>query len=357
MQKKHFFLAILLFCTNFAMAQRTQTSIYSGIFSILGLDYRWYNPKGKPDFAASAAFGSVLGIQANSFLVDGRMIFWKKHSLVTGISLYNHFTRYVGRSWVDGSVEPVFYESKSFIQSLSFPIGYRFQKPSQRMWLQVMASPVNLDWENGRFVGTGNGRSFLDVSFGVNLHKKDEKGQNISENTYFDADSTQKIKVQHSIYLTNPLLLGIALGYDVRLHGLGRYDYAFAVNASSRFQPKQPLATANFAATILFGKDNVPFEIGLNVGMIQCYEPLQNVDSYASAPSDNALIGLPLGFRYQSAKGDIFAKMGIMPYWYLKDQKAFALTANQDIRTHTYGNDLLTQVQAQIAIGCSFGQK
>jgi hypothetical protein len=102
-----------------------------------------------------------------------------------------------------------------------------------------------------------------------------------------------------------------------------------------------------------------PFEVGLNlaytrnVGRI-AVSPLGPYTNYIDAPKTDFTIGLPLGIRYQSAKGGLFLKIFATPYLYLNHRQYFAVNAVSELRTLNYENSFFSQVQGQVAIGYSF---
>jgi hypothetical protein len=372
MQTKNLFPAflsgILVLSAAFCFAQSTQKAAFVGAYTGVGLDYRWRNAKGSPDFSVAANLGSFL-LNGNGVIgCSGKMLLGKKHSFVTGINFMNTNTHgaYVSDNTLP-NVEPVFSESFGSQQLLALQVGYRFQPKNQRFFGEILLAPLGLEFSKGK-LNTNPYTGFLgqppfELRLGINIDRLDDDGKPTNPSAYFDADSSKTVSIQHSIYLSTPILLGC----DARVHGLWQHDLAFTVNGFHSFAGDAAYANANIAATMLLGKGIVPFEIGLNMAYIR--RPIQvqlnafspfgsgsDIHDFIFVPVENLTLGLPIGFRYQSAKGGLFLKMTATPFLYLNPQKTYSVNKYDNLRCFEYGNDLSSQVMMQVAVGYSFGK-
>jgi hypothetical protein len=242
--------------TAVSIAQSIQKAAFVSTSSGVGLDLRLRNKKGVPDFAAGINSGSAFINMGTHYALDAKVLFGKTHSFLLGFNLNAATDDYITvRRYADG--EPFIAQRFLYNTHLSPLLGYRYQSAQKRVFVEGFVSPIGFEIASNKpyLREFSLGVPLFDLRLGFNMDRMDENGDKIANSAYFDADTSRKISVQHSIYLQNPILLG----YDVRVHGLWRHDLAFTLNGFKSFGENfNDFTNANLSATVLLGKGNTP---------------------------------------------------------------------------------------------------
>jgi hypothetical protein len=333
MQKILFLLAVLLPLTASAQKPVVQQAAYAGIggatFQSLGYEARFRNFNKKPDYALG------IGLTMRSFGIrpSASVLFGKGSSAFElGLNSSIMFYPNADFAYYNTGLTP-------YTQSRMF-LGYRLQPKNHRFFLQFQYAPLVLSVLNQSVYKYDpssqsyksmqetitalntpfatysnyayNPLTVFELRLGINLNRLQDT---TTENTAYEAPKNTKLPLQHAFMggLNFNYFGGLSMAYDLRWRRPQKVD--FAADISFKIPNDAYYFTPKFQALALFGEGNACLETGLSLDYLSLNKDyFRQVNSgYNNVVYDYAIIGVPLGFRYQPPKG-FFMRIYAMPY-------------------------------------------
>jgi hypothetical protein len=318
-----------------------------------GGDMRWQRKKGC-DVAANIETGFTDNYSKNYMGIGYSWLFGKTHSFELGTKVFAPICCMLD---VDDSFNSWQFDNVRFAPIL----GHRLQNPNRWFFLKFAISPVSFATDGGLdYFYYYNAQ----LSLGYNFRTK-PKTITAAPSAYIDSTVSQKMILQHSVSLSaSPLGL---LGYELRLHRATSPDFAFGLNAW--YDIPTQISSNNYthtgyrvspSATVIFGKSNTHFELGLAASyQFNYYFETHQYDGHTYGDknlTESWIAGLPMGMRYQPANSGIYVRVFTMFYAFMRIYDYNQSTYNDHTSTYVYRNiNGLTGLGTGATIGYTFG--